>query len=122
MFGQVFRIVNYESRWGEGPNDKLMLLRTVTLDANGQAVIDMRGIIKPDAIVDFWIMSNTAINNTNAQTFGTAAINIDRGGMGISITAVAAAAPVPAVVIPAANARVTVAIMFDAQWLAESGD
>lgn len=122
MHGNVMRLVNYENRWGEGPNDKLFILREVTLDANGEGVIDLDTLLKPDAVVDFFVMSRTAINNSDAQAFGTAGITINSGGMPVALAAVAAAAPVPAVVIPAASVTVMVVIIVDANMLAESGD
>jgi hypothetical protein len=120
MFGGLFRLVNYENRWGEGPGDKIAILRDVALDANGQAIIDLTGLVKPGAQVDYVLFSRTNVAGTDSLTFGTAGIAYGIGDIGVSLTAVAVSGNEPAVVIPAASQTVLCLIIIDATDIAEA--
>lgn len=120
MFGGLIRFVNYENRWGEGPGDRIAILRNVLLDANGQAVIDLTGIVKLGAVVDYVLFSKTNAATVDSLTFGTAGIAMGAGDIGVSLTAVAASGNEPAVVIPAAGVTVLALIIIDSADLAEN--
>ena len=122
IFGNVVRLENYERKYGEGPGDKFVFFREVLLDGNGEAVINFDGILKPGAQIDYFMLNRTGVNNTDGASFGASSATINSGGLGISTAAVAAAAPVPANVIPAANARVMVMVVANVDDIADSGD
>lgn len=117
-YQDMFLLRNHESFMNaETPIDKLILFRNVALDANGQAVVDFSSTIRDGAEVNYVIFSNTSVNGVNAGAFGTGAIVINRGGVPVSTTAVAADSDSPAVTIPAASKTVLVMFIISASDL-----
>jgi len=70
MLGEVFQLRNYERTWGEGPGDKLIFVREVTLVA-GTASIDMSMTLRKGATVDYILAKQVTID----KTAGTIAIS-----------------------------------------------
>lgn len=98
------------------PSDKIIIVRSVALDSNGQAVVDLSDIkIKSGAQIDYFLLSHAGAfpQRTAASTFGTASIAIGPGEVPVALAAVAASGDVPAVVIPAASKTVTAVFIIN---------
>lgn len=92
------------------PTDYGILFRYVSLDANGEAVVDLSDVLEPGgAPLHYWMFNNTGVfPKVTATTFGTSAITISAGKVGISKDAESAPTGGVANVIPAASVSVLV--------------
>ena len=97
-----------------GPTDYGLLFRYVTLDANGEAVVDLSDILEPGGSpLHYFMFSRTGVfPKVTATTFGTSAIDISAGKVGISINAEAAPSGGVANVVPAASQTILVAFVI----------
>lgn len=99
------------------PNDGILTFRQVTLDANGEAVIDLSHLkVHPAAKVYYWFLSDTGMfpdGQSAPGTFGTGSLPIGAGQIPVALSAaVAASGVVPAVNIPAVSKTVMVGIFI----------
>lgn len=111
----AFILRNYNSNLhGFTPGDKLMVLREVTLDANGQALINLGDIhISPHSKIYFTLLGSTASTGriTTEMKWGTA--QMDQGSWDIPISVTKYTTDTPDVIVPAANETVMVMLIID---------
>jgi len=89
---QIVLRLKANSTEGPAPGDWLLEIVDVTLDANGQGVIQLNNTVRDGATVHFLFMNNTITlpKGTSAGTFGTGSIAISAGGLGVSVSQVSA--------------------------------
>jgi hypothetical protein len=95
MFNNVYTVRAMSGEWGVRPMDMLMVQKEVTLDSDKEADIDLKGIVKKGSPV--FVQAFQKI--TTDGTTGIAAFDADP-----------------------AEQDVMVAIFFEPQFLAESGE
>lgn len=72
--GKMFRLVNFESSFGEAPKDMIAVIRTVTLDASGDGTVDLSGLAAYGAPVSFSYMAPTNLSDAGILTIEKAEI------------------------------------------------
>lgn len=96
------------------PYDKLVFIRDITFDSNGEAVITNLGI-RPGATINYILMNRTTTAIEKTTTWGDSNATVEIGEVGV---AVAAETDTPANVIPAASTSVTALIIVNGSDIA----